>query len=121
MRREEKSRIYADSQEFRGGRIALATYRCRKPTIAQTLTASRYLMGEMWKNSGSAEGAHLLDSELMWELYDKKDKGPFRAFLEKRNSAMKRDLQAGMPRNVPWWEGIDTRPKSGERSPKYRL
>lgn len=91
--------------------------------VAQNSTVSTYLMREMmWRNPGSAEGAHLLDSELMWELYDKEDKKEgFRAFLEKRSPVMKGDLKGGMPRNVPWWESVDTRPKSGERSAKSRL
>jgi enoyl-CoA hydratase/carnithine racemase len=89
----------------------------------QTSTVSTYLMREMmWRNPGSAEGAHLLDSELMWELYDKEDKKEgIHAFIEKRNPAMKGDLKVGMPSNVPWWEAIDTRPRSGERGAKSRL
>jgi hypothetical protein len=56
----------------------------------------------MWRGPGSAEGAHLLDSELMWELYEKEDKKEgFRAFLEKREPRMKGDLVKGMPGNVP--------------------
>lgn len=90
--------------------------------VKQTSTVSTYLMREMmWRNPGSAEGAYLLDSELMWELYDKEDKEGIKAFIEKRSMAMKGDLKVGMPSNVPWWEGIDTRPRSGERGAKSRL
>jgi enoyl-CoA hydratase/carnithine racemase len=44
--------------------------------IAQnTSSVSTYLMREMiWRNPGSAEGAHLLDSEIMYQLYDNKYK-----------------------------------------------
>ena len=53
--------------------------------MEKTSTVSTYLMREMiWRGPGSAEGAHLLDSELMWELYDKEDKKEgFKAFLER--------------------------------------
>jgi hypothetical protein len=85
--------------------------------IAQTSMVSTCLMRQMmWRNPGLAEGVHLLASELMWELHDKEDKkGGFKAFLEKRRPIMKGNLKDGMPRNVLWWEGIDTRPKSGDR------
>jgi enoyl-CoA hydratase/carnithine racemase len=91
--------------------------------VKQTSTVSTYLMREMmWRNPGSAEGAHLLDSELMWELYDKEDKKEgINAFIEKRSPAMKGDLKVGMPSNVPWWEGIETRPRSREGGSKSRL
>ncbi|KUJ06851.1 ClpP/crotonase [Mollisia scopiformis] len=90
---------------------------------AQTSTVSTYLMREMiWRNPGSAEGAHLLDSEIMWELYGKEDKKEgVKAFLEKRSPKMTGDLKQGMPSNVPWWEPINTVPRSGIRSDKSKL
>jgi hypothetical protein len=57
----------------------------------------------------------------MWELYNKEDKEGFRAFLEKRSPVMKGDLKGGMPRNVPWWDAVDIRPRAGERTSKSRL
>jgi hypothetical protein len=76
----------------------------------------------MYRGPNSAEGAHLLDSELMWELYEKEDKREgFRAFLEKREPRMKGDLKEGMPSNVPWWEPINTTPRRGERGPDSKL
>lgn len=90
---------------------------------SQTSTVSTYLMREMmWRNPGSAEGTHLLDSQIMWELYETEDKKEgVRAFLEKRKPTMKGNLREGMPRNVPWWEPINTVPRSGLRDAKSRL
>lgn len=66
----------------------------------------------MWRGPPSAEGAHLLDSELMVQLYDTEDKQEgFKAFLEKRKPGFKGDLRSGMPESVPWWEEVDVRVK----------
>ena len=66
----------------------------------------------MWRGPASAEGAHLLDSELMVQLYDMDDKKEgFKGFLEKRKPVFKGDLRSGMPENVPWWEEVDVRVK----------
>lgn len=79
--------------------------------VTQTSTVSTYLMREMmWRGPTSAEGAHLLDSELMVQLYDLEDKKEgFAAFLEKRKPVFKGDLREGLPVSVPWWEDVDVR------------
>ena len=92
--------------------------------VKQTSTVSTYLMREMmWRNPGSAEGTHLLDSQIMWELYEKEDKKEgIRSFLEKREPVMTGTVSNGMPANVPWWEPIDTVPRGGkERTGKSKL
>lgn len=77
----------------------------------------------MWRGPGSAEGAHLLDSEVMYQLYDKEDKEEgIKAFMEKRKPDFKGNFADGMPENVPWWETIDTVPaRRGPRTGKSRL
>lgn len=77
----------------------------------------------MYRGPSSAEGAHLLDSELMWELYEKEDKkAGIRAWLEKREPQMKGDLEEGMPGNVPWWEEVNVvPPRRGDRDEKSKL
>lgn len=91
---------------------------------AQTSPISTYLMREMmYRNPNSAEGAHLLDSELMVQLYDKDDKKEgMRAFLEKRNVNFRGDFKNGVPESVPWWQPIDTIPaRKGDRVGKSVL
>jgi enoyl-CoA hydratase/carnithine racemase len=78
--------------------------------IAQnTSSVSTYLMREMiWRNPGSAEGAHLLDSEIMYQLYDKKDKEEgFKSFLEKRPPNFQGTLDDDMASCLPWWTPVD--------------
>jgi len=95
-----------------------------KQIVKQTSTVSTYLMREMmWRNPRTAEETHLLDSQIMWELYENGDKKEgIRAFLEKREPVMKGTLRDDMPANVPWWTAIDTVPRGGkERTGKSRL
>lgn len=78
--------------------------------IAQnTSTVSTYLMREMiWRNPGSAEAAHLLDSEIMYQLYDKKDKEEgINSFLEKRPPRFEGSVDHDMVSCIPWWTPAD--------------
>ncbi|CZS97238.1 uncharacterized protein RAG0_06402 [Rhynchosporium agropyri] len=88
----------------------------------QTSTVSTYLMRMMmYHGPNSAEGAHLLDSELMWELYAKEDKKEgIEAWMEKREPEMKSDMRSGMPGNVPWWEELRVIPHRGVRHEKMK-
>jgi enoyl-CoA hydratase/carnithine racemase len=88
--------------------IAIAT------EIAQnTSTVSTYVMREMmWRNPGSAEGTHLLDSEIMFHLYDKSDKEEgINSFLEKRPVKFTGSVHRDMPECLPWWEPKDVEPR----------
>jgi hypothetical protein len=77
----------------------------------------------MYRNPGSAEGAHLLDSELMVQLYDKEDKQEgIRSFVEKRPVKFKGDFKTGVPQAVPWWQPLDTVPaRKGPRTVTSKL
>lgn len=78
--------------------------------VAQnTSSVSTYLMKEMmWRNPGSAEATHLLDSEIMYQLYDKKDKVEgIASFLEKRAPKFEGSVLHDVPDCVPWWPRID--------------
>jgi len=91
---------------------------------SQTSPISTYLMREMmYRNPGSAEGAHLLDSLLMVQLYDGEDKKEgMQSFLEKRPVNFKGDFKAGTPGAVPWWEPLDVVPaRKGQRTGKSVL
>lgn len=69
-------------------------------------------MREMiWRGKGSAEETHLLDSEIMWEVFGRGDKREgIASFLEKRGPRFG-GLEEGVPGVVPWWGEVDTRPR----------
>lgn len=74
-----------------------------------TSTVSTYVMKEMmWRNPGSIEGTHLLDSQIMFQLYDKADKiEGIQSFLEKRRAEFTGSVNHDMPDCLPWWQPID--------------
>lgn len=80
-----------------------------------TSTVSTNLMREMmYRNPGSAEGAHLLDSALMYSRNGTKDNiEGTKSFLEKREANFTETMVHDAPQVYPWWESPDTssRPK----------
>lgn len=78
--------------------------------VANTSTVSTYLMREMmYRDAGSAEGQHLLDSRIIYELFSSKDNEEgVKAFLEKRQVNFKGDMQTDAPAAYPWWQEVGT-------------
>ncbi|KAE9978188.1 hypothetical protein EG328_001639 [Venturia inaequalis] len=62
----------------------------------------------MWRNPGSAEGAHLLDSRIIYSLFDTRDNVEgVKSFLEKRKVDFKGSMADSAPSSYPWWEPIN--------------
>lgn len=82
---------------------------------ANTSTVSTALMKDiMYRNPGSAEGTHLLDSQILYELFGGKDNSEgVKSFMEKRPAKFQGTMQNDAPSAYPWWDPIDTgnRPK----------
>jgi hypothetical protein len=73
----------------------------------------------MWRNPGTAEETHLLDSEIMFQLYDKQDKAEgINSFLEKRPANFQGSVNRDMPDCVPWWTPVDVRKRKDAVLPK---
>lgn len=90
----------------------------------------------MWRNPGTAEGTHLLDSRLLSELFksrfvlsvsfhtsdrctkfdiadDNRDKNEgIKSFLEKRSPRFQGTMQEDAPGAYPWWEPVDVRSRA---------
>jgi enoyl-CoA hydratase/carnithine racemase len=76
-----------------------------------TSVVSTALMRDlMWRGPGTAEGTHLLDSKILLELFEGKDKKEgIESFLEKRKPEFRGDMERNAPGVWPWWEGVDSR------------
>ena len=62
----------------------------------------------MYRNPGSAEGTHLLDSSILYQLFGSKDNTEgVKSFLEKRPVNFTGTMQNDAPTAYPWWEPID--------------
>jgi len=65
----------------------------------------------MWRNPGTAEATHLLDSKILLELFEGKDKKEgVESFLEKRDPQFRGTMAENAPAAWPWWDPIDTIP-----------
>ncbi|KAE8150351.1 ClpP/crotonase [Aspergillus avenaceus] len=63
----------------------------------------------MWRNPGTAEGTHLVDSVVIYHMFHGRDmQEGARSFLEKRKPDFKATLEDDAPPNYPWWREIDT-------------
>lgn len=95
--------------------------------VTNTSPVSTYLMRElMYRDAGSPEGQHLLDSRVIYELFSSKDnKEGVKAFFEKRPVNFEGTMQDDAPGAYPWWETVDTRnrpvPEGYEFKPKTKL
>ncbi|KAE8333983.1 ClpP/crotonase [Aspergillus sergii] len=62
----------------------------------------------MWRNPGTAEGTHIVDSTVIYHMFDGRDmEEGTRSFLEKRKPHFTATLEEAPP-NYPWWTEIDT-------------
>ena len=90
--------------------------------VSNTSTVSTFLMREMmYRDTGSPEGQHLLDSRIIYELFSSKDnKEGVKAFLEKRQVDFQGDMQTDAPAAYPWWSSVDTGNRPVAEGYKYK-
>lgn len=63
----------------------------------------------MYRNPGSAEATHLLDSKVLYGLYGSEDNVEgTKAFMEKRDAQFTNSMLHDAPQAYPWWDTIDT-------------
>ncbi|EGX42943.1 hypothetical protein AOL_s00215g892 [Orbilia oligospora ATCC 24927] len=76
--------------------------------VKNTSTLAAYLMKEMmYRDTGSAEAQHLLDSRLIYEMFSSSDnKEGVKSFLEKRPPNFTGTIQKDAPSAYPWWQPV---------------
>jgi len=76
-----------------------------------TSAVSTHLMKDMmWRNPGTAEQTHLLDSKILLELFEGKDKQEgIDSFLQKRQAEFKGNMGENAPNVWPWWDPVETK------------
>ncbi|KAF2400294.1 ClpP/crotonase [Trichodelitschia bisporula] len=86
-------------------------------------SVSVMLMKEMmYRNPGSAEGTHLLDSKIIWELYGSSDNTEgVKSFIEKRPVNFTGSVIMDAPGTYPWWEQIAVVPRTMPAPGKPKL
>ncbi|KAK3723196.1 hypothetical protein LTR37_001919 [Vermiconidia calcicola] len=87
-----------------------------------TSVVSTNLMRElMYRNPGSAEGTHLLDSAVIYGLFGGKDntEGVI-SFKEKRPAQFSATMQEDAPGAYPWWETVSTSSRPKPEGLKYK-
>lgn len=73
----------------------------------------------MWRNPGTAEEAHLLDSRIIYSMFSTPDNDEgVKSFIEKRKVNFKGTIEKDAPEVYPWWKPVDIleRPAAGEIS-----
>ena len=74
-----------------------------------TSLVSTHLMKDMmWRGYASAEETHLLDSKILWELFEGEDKKEgVQSFLDKHPPKFVGTMDNNGPKVWPWWEMVD--------------
>ncbi|WPH04897.1 Hypothetical protein R9X50_00779400 [Acrodontium crateriforme] len=91
--------------------------------VKNTSIVSTNLMRElMYRDTGSAEGQHLLDSRVIYELFGSKDNTEgVKAFFEKRPVNFTGNMQLNAPKAYPWWDTINTGNRPVAKGTKSKL
>ncbi|RMZ67498.1 enoyl- hydratase [Pyrenophora seminiperda CCB06] len=106
--------LFAETCE-RSEDVVPAALKVAVDVVRNTSAVSTYLMKElMFRDRGSAEGQHLLDSRVIYELFGSADNTEgVQSFMEKRQAVFTGTMETTNVTGYPWWMPLDTsgRPK----------
>ena len=88
-----------------------------------TSTVSTKLMRDlMYRGANSAEGAHLLDSRVIFGLFGSKDNNEgVKSFFEKRPPNFQGKMSDDAPNVYPWWERVNVTSSAKASRPGSKL
>jgi enoyl-CoA hydratase/carnithine racemase len=88
-----------------------------------TSTVSTKLMRDlMYRGADSAEGAHLLDSRVIFGLFESKDNNEgVKSFFEKRPPNFQGKMPDDAPNAYPWWERVNVASSAKASRPGSKL
>ena len=91
--------------------------------VENVSSVSWALMKDMiWRNPDTAEGAHLLDSRVIYELFGTPDnKEGVASFMEKRKVNFTGTIHKDAPKAYPWWTPIDVMARPLAKAPSSKL
>ncbi|KAF2205340.1 ClpP/crotonase [Delitschia confertaspora ATCC 74209] len=91
--------------------------------VGNTSVVSTYLMKEMmFRDMGSAEGTHLLDSRILYELFSSADnKEGVQSFMQKRPAKFTGAMGNTSVSAYPWWTPIDIGTVAKQEKTKSKL
>ncbi|KAK3069794.1 hypothetical protein LTS18_000234 [Coniosporium uncinatum] len=70
----------------------------------------------MYRNPGSAEATHLMDSRIIYELFQSPDNVEgVMSFLEKRPAKFTGNMARDAPSAYPWWQPVEINRKARVR------
>ncbi|KAF7588260.1 hypothetical protein BBP40_005946 [Aspergillus hancockii] len=106
--------VYPEPKQVLSRALELAT------DIAENVSpmASQLNRALMWRNPGTAEATHIIDSTVIYHMFSGRDmQEGIKSFLKKQKPNYRATLEEDGPPNYPWWTEIDT----GRRPKKSKL
>lgn len=80
-----------------------------------SLVSTQVMKDMMWRGVSTAEETHLLDSKVLWELFEGEDKKEgVQSFLEKRPPKFEGTMEKNAPKVWPWWKEVEIGPPTGD-------
>ena len=98
------------------GRVLPRALEVAEEVVGSTSMVSNKLIRDLvWRGPGDAESAHLLESRLLYDLFESKDNVEgIKSFMEKRKAKFEGTMRDDAPEAWPWWTPSDIEGEEGK-------